>query len=938
MSAAAAQALDRQIRPIYDSLETGSPKTAIVSCNKLLKKHPKNSLIKALKALALVRLQRAEDAITVCDEVLADNTTDDATLSAMQHVLRGLGRHNDMITMFENAYKQQPGNEELAAQTFFANVRTGNWKAAQQVATKMHKQFREDRYLYWAVISTVLQANDASTAPAMRNLLYKLANRLIATSPSPTHLSSDRFHLHISILRELELYDEAHRLLDSDIGKHICATSLLCNEVRRDIWRQKGLLKEEAAMALTRVENDDRNWLEFLSILDGTFSDVTVPEGTEVDEAAKSQCSEAIATTREFMEKIAEKDKTGDRSGVLALLELEKRARANGLSSDESAMVGLMERYFHLVGDKACCYEDMKPYISLPEADLPRWTSFLESIPVSSSSISEYRRSINVDLLLRYTLSPAELTAEAELARGHKHLAQYLEGLKLGASLPSTELQPADDLAILAAQVFVNVWKISEDEAHLYNAASILEFGLTKSTQCFQMRLLLIRIYTFLGAPSLALDHYRAMGVKNVQNDTLSHFILSRASTFSLAAIGDITYSSECIESSQIYMTNSQETSDFIVRAFTAEKYSQIPDFIVFEDRLDNSLARDAVKVEHVRMRIAHEQINADLIDLELVELKFIFNRFHHDNRDFDIIPNFQPQCTASFGQQTLLFEKSTGLGWLSAFLKIYINVLQQASDLDDTVEDKLLVGDRPKQSNDPDNKLPWNERLAKRTQEEMDELTLDEKSLLDYVSALSDWLEPHHNHVRPSPAAVLAEATKNSAGAKTVVASGNGHAKKDEEAPTIKDAPESVTGFFTSMQARLQDVLATNRPSSEALHVATLTQEAFVMFHIETLRFKPAAIAKVHKLGPLVQRFKTMRAQAAEILREMSTELLKISENAGGIEARKVFVDACEPITDSELIDHDFVLEVAKKVTDARKKVHEGIGKGLAKICTTYA
>lgn len=121
-----------------------------------------------------------------------------------------------------------------------------------------------------------------------------------------------------------------------------------------------------------------------------------------MDEAAKSQCSEAIATTREFMEKIAEKDKTGDRSGVLALLELEKRARANGLSSgmafvvfhhlsgsdepvvDESAMVGLMERYFHLVGDKACCYEDMKPYISLPEADLPRWTSFLESIPVSS--------------------------------------------------------------------------------------------------------------------------------------------------------------------------------------------------------------------------------------------------------------------------------------------------------------------------------------------------------------------------------------------------------------------------------------------------------------------------------------------------------------------------------------------------------------------------
>ena len=39
----------------------------------------------------------------------------------------------DMVTMFDDAFKQQPTNEELGAQTFFANVRTGNWKVAQQV-------------------------------------------------------------------------------------------------------------------------------------------------------------------------------------------------------------------------------------------------------------------------------------------------------------------------------------------------------------------------------------------------------------------------------------------------------------------------------------------------------------------------------------------------------------------------------------------------------------------------------------------------------------------------------------------------------------------------------------------------------------------------------------------------------------------------------------
>ena len=43
----------------------------------------------------------------------------------------------DMVAMYEDAYKQQPANEELGTQTFFANVRIGNWKAAQQVSPNL---------------------------------------------------------------------------------------------------------------------------------------------------------------------------------------------------------------------------------------------------------------------------------------------------------------------------------------------------------------------------------------------------------------------------------------------------------------------------------------------------------------------------------------------------------------------------------------------------------------------------------------------------------------------------------------------------------------------------------------------------------------------------------------------------------------------------------
>ena len=83
----------------------------------------------------------------------------------------------------------------------------------------------------------------------MRPILFKLAHRLITSSPTPSYVNADRFHLHLSLLRELELYDEAEQLLESDVGKSICATSLSCDELRRDIWYRQGRTQQESDRA-----------------------------------------------------------------------------------------------------------------------------------------------------------------------------------------------------------------------------------------------------------------------------------------------------------------------------------------------------------------------------------------------------------------------------------------------------------------------------------------------------------------------------------------------------------------------------------------------------------------------------------------------------------------------------------------------------------------
>lgn len=65
--------------------------------------------------------------------------------------------------------------------------------------------------------------------------------------------------------------------------------------------------------------------------MDGTFADLTGGEEEPSEEAI-----DAVRTnyqeTRELLLKVVEKDGPKDRSGLLALLELEKRALAHGLA------------------------------------------------------------------------------------------------------------------------------------------------------------------------------------------------------------------------------------------------------------------------------------------------------------------------------------------------------------------------------------------------------------------------------------------------------------------------------------------------------------------------------------------------------------------------------------------------------------------------------
>ena len=115
------------------------------------------------------------------------------------------------------------------------------------------------------------------------------------------------------------------------------------------------------------------------------------------------------------------------------------------------------------------------------------------------TNTAEVHRLINAYKLVRHVLPISDITVEVESERATLYTKHYLASLKLGLNLPSSELQPADDLALLAGASYVLLWKLTNNEVYLFKAVTLLEFSLTKSPQSFQMRVILIRLYRLMG-------------------------------------------------------------------------------------------------------------------------------------------------------------------------------------------------------------------------------------------------------------------------------------------------------------------------------------------------------------------------------------------------------------------------------------------------------
>lgn len=125
-----------------------------------------------------------------------------------------------ICTIYSNAAKRQPGNEELLTQLFMAHVRVNDYKSQQTVALQLYKAKPKNPYYFWAVMSVVLQAlrGPESKNKEKSKVLLSLAQRMIDKVIKEDKIEAEQeVQLYLNILEYQEKYEDVYNFLQSNV-------------------------------------------------------------------------------------------------------------------------------------------------------------------------------------------------------------------------------------------------------------------------------------------------------------------------------------------------------------------------------------------------------------------------------------------------------------------------------------------------------------------------------------------------------------------------------------------------------------------------------------------------------------------------------------------------------------------------------------------------
>ncbi|KAK9804253.1 hypothetical protein WJX72_003568 [[Myrmecia] bisecta] len=609
-------AYERRLRPVYDAIDIGSWKAAIKHANTALAKYKNDQLLRCLKALALQRNGRPDEALQACEEVRRATPDDERVLFTLGLVYRRLGCLQQLTATHVAASAARPADVDLLAGVFYAHVREFNYVKQQQVAMQLHRLAGQHKpsFAWWAIASLVLQARAALAGGASASMapqqLLQLAHTMVTKQleKAGRFLNYEALLLYIDILKAQGQTGEALKVVQGDLGgvvplpeeRHALAAALMA---------EMGERQAAADMYKQALMQDPDDWASLQAALDCVLP--PAPSG-----APRTWDSSAPAVVGGL----------ADVTQRLSSLDVHERTASQvdesfskGLEQAEALLAEGILQYFGKLGHMASCAVDVRAYTRAVSGNRRPWLAQQLHAVCDESEVAceqlepshllrEVRRRICAYQLEHDLGLPDFATAGEAEAHALRLVALHRSALPLTANLDEKERGPADEALALAANSLLRAIALEQPAGNatvlrrILQAVLVVEAGQQRRSVSSPLRLAATALYTLLGAAAPADSNFRMLDIKHIMHDTMTgHQILPVVmSSLWEARAQSLLRAVEALHNDHI-----RDAGDTLIMAYRQDTFSKVVEFVDFKERLERShtraLAGSELALMHLR-------------------------------------------------------------------------------------------------------------------------------------------------------------------------------------------------------------------------------------------------------------------------------------------------------------------------------------------------
>ena len=178
-----------------------------------------------------------------------------------------------------------------------------------------------------------------------------------------------------------------------------------------------------------------------------------------------------------------------------------------------------------------------------------------------------------------------------------------------GKDLPSTSFQYADDFIILATHIYYEAYLV-HGHGSLLSIVLNLKRALANSPSNFQIKLLLLNLYSHLGAYDPLQKMYESMEIKNIQHYSTANLLLVH--NIRLAALGSSSTVSTAM--SQFFTSNLFDISNFLINSYKFGTFHKALEMCNFMESVSNSLTLNLCLTNAMSAMVITHALTGDLV------------------------------------------------------------------------------------------------------------------------------------------------------------------------------------------------------------------------------------------------------------------------------------------------------------------------------------